>query len=252
MLEHATSTLNRHQSIFDAFLNQISNMAPQRRCCLRTSLVHNVLSALSTLQNTKGSVSIKLTDLVKYMECTQNMAGDVRSQVESALNTAQDMNYVLKTNERYALISPAARLHLVPPVCLKEELKRIQEIFDSRKRHNSSPTLCNDSKRKKSKSPMEKCRKSSVGPCKTRSKSGSLAGKCPPKKSCPENGISFLKNLWPAVLRPRKMRSNCTNTRPEVSCSKTKKPAKRKIKKRKSPAVCPNLTSEDSSGTSSL
>lgn len=214
-------------------------MVPQRQCCIRTSFMHSVLSALSTLQSNKGNTSIKLPDLIKYMEFSYNLKGDVQSQVKSVLNTAQDMNYVLKMNERYSLISPAARLHLVPALCFKEELKRIEGIFQFRKRRASVTNICNSSKRSKCDSPSRNTR--SICPL--------PEDQCPtstPKK-VKHNSLSFLKKLWPAALLTFRKQLNISNTRASsisqcrlntIKKSNTRFKANTKVKKKKYSPVC--------------
>lgn len=215
-------------------------MVPQRQCCTRTSFMHSVLTALSTLQSNKGNTSIKLPDLIKYIEFSYNLKGDVQSQVKSVLNTAQDMNYVLKMNDRYSLLSPAARLQLVPALCFKEELKRIEGIFQFRKRRASVTNICNSSKRTKCDSPARI----------TRSNCQLPEGQCPtsvtPKK-VKHTSLSFLKKLWPAALLTFRKQLNYSNTRASsisqcrLNCNKksnTRLKANTKVKKKKYSPAC--------------
>ncbi|XP_066150780.1 uncharacterized protein [Euwallacea fornicatus] len=176
-------------------------MIPQARCCIRKSFVHNVLSALNTLQDAKGNTSIKFGDLVKFMEHTYDLGGDIRSQIESALLTAQDLKFVIKINDRYSLISPAARLQLVSAICLKEETKRIEDIFPFRKRKGSAGSSYGGIalKKPKSESPVRSSEVESTAD----------------ENHCECQSLKFLKNLLSGTVVPAA--NSCSNTDTETS-----------------------------------
>ncbi|CAG9768595.1 unnamed protein product [Ceutorhynchus assimilis] len=190
------------------------------------------------MQTTKCCATVKLCDLVKFMVFTYNLNGDVQSQVQSALNTAESYNFVKRNNDRYSLICPAARLHLSPSLCLKEELKRIQTIFPSKNRKNSTSNLCTSRS-----SRLRKPASNALCVCPS---SGEESRQCPvtrsKRKNKPEEcnvtttndcpAPSFLDKFWPLSL-PKKKRSNSTNTQQLANCGLEKCPATKSRKKRK-------------------
>lgn len=213
-------------------------MAPQQHCCIKTSFFHNVLSSLSTLQTTKSINSIRLPDLVKFMKYSYNLTGDVHSQVESVLNTAEDMNFVSKIKDRYSLIIPAAKVHLVPTACLKEEIKRVEEIFQTKKRRHSKTDLCSSATlntRSKSYKIDNRSRSRSVSPARCPVPSFSNLRNSPNKSciepkpnKCADNSKNIFSKIWPAVCNLTKKKSTCTNTTP-ISCSCASSDNKRKL-----------------------
>lgn len=232
-------------------------MAPQQHRCIKTSFFHNVLSSLSTILTTKCVNSIRLPDLVKFMEYSYNLTGDVHSQVESALNTAQDMNIVYKTKDRYSLISPAAEVHLVPKECIKEEIKRVEEIFQTKKRRQSPAGLCSGapsntrSKSCKIEGSSRSGRSRSVSP--PRCPITTCSKTSPKPNKCADDSQNIFEKFWPAVRNLTNKRSNCTNTTP-ISCScdslgnKRKRPtfkSAKKLRKKKRISPCAKSSLEE-------
>ncbi|XP_060518616.1 uncharacterized protein LOC132697276 [Cylas formicarius] len=112
---------------------------PVKECRTRTSFLYTVLSALDQLQTQHGR-SIKLDALIKYMERHYKLDGDVKSQVQSALFNAELTNFIVRRNDRYSTVSPAANIHLIGADCRKREMKRIQGLFNVTRKRKRSPS----------------------------------------------------------------------------------------------------------------
>lgn len=97
-----------------------------------TSFFYKVLSSLKQLQSHKKYCNgASLDDIAKFMNKKYILCGDICSQVENALCTAEGYKFVLKKKNIYTLLCPAATLQLTPGPCFKAKLERIQEIFNS-------------------------------------------------------------------------------------------------------------------------
>ncbi|KAL1490311.1 hypothetical protein ABEB36_013027 [Hypothenemus hampei] len=183
-------------------------MFSQKNCIKKSSFLHDILSSISVLQNLKGTNSVKFNDLLQYMEFTCNLSGDIESQVKSALNTAQDTKFILKCNNRYCLLSPAAKLHLVSETCFKDEIKRIGCIFQTKKRKTTHDSY--DKCKLKYSTGFNKNGKSKWGkevrwnPCKCST---------PKRNKSESSAMSFIKNLWPATCTCQKKRPNSKNSK---------------------------------------
>ncbi|XP_019880721.1 uncharacterized protein LOC109608653 [Aethina tumida] len=111
----------------------------------KTSFLYLVLKALKSLHGLKRTAKgAKLNDVVKYLSQTYNIPGDVKSQVQNALDIGEEYRFIQKANNKFILISPVATLQLMPDDCKNYEMERIQQIFQhswyTRKRRRDAST----------------------------------------------------------------------------------------------------------------
>lgn len=111
----------------------------------KTSFLYLVLKALKSLHGLKKTAKgAKLNDVVKYLSQTYNIPGDVKSQVQNALDIGEEYRFIQKANNKFILISPVATLQLMPDDCKNYEMERIQQIFQhswyTRKRRRDAST----------------------------------------------------------------------------------------------------------------
>lgn len=125
-------------------------------CKPGTSFFYKVLASLKQLQcQKKYGNGAGLDAITKFMDNTYNLSGDIVSQVENALCSAECSRFVVKKKNVYALVCPAAALQFTPSLCIKAKLERIQQIFNSK--------WCRDNKGTKGSS-NRKTRRNSYSP----------------------------------------------------------------------------------------
>lgn len=193
-------------------------MLPAKKCHTKTTFFQDVLYSINALQF-KQRRGVNICDLVEYMQKNYKLTGDVESQVQNALLIAQDSHFVLEKNSKYSLLSPAARLHTVSPMCLKNERERIEEIFGTikkRPKKTRCPSMNRSSSREgsRTRSSLKRSRSNSqIAPvC-----SSSLTRSSTPKSCCPcrrssDPDESFLNKFWPSLLSSKKEENKLTNT----------------------------------------
>ncbi|KAF7278101.1 hypothetical protein GWI33_008865 [Rhynchophorus ferrugineus] len=187
-------------------------MVPVKKCHPKQSFFHDVLVSVNTLQ-AEQNVGVKICDLVKYMEGKYRLSGDVESQVQSALIRAEDDHFVTQKNNKYSILSPAARIHMASPACLQTEISRIEEIFQiKKKRQSKKKDKCRNRSPSQTRNKNDSC---STCPGRTRSQSQyglvspivqrGITSKPAIKK---RENTSASKSFWQSLVQPKDKASN--------------------------------------------
>lgn len=219
-------------------------------CRPGTSFFYKVLSSLKQLQSHKKYCSgAGLDDITKFMDKTYNLSGDIASQIENALCSAESNRFVIKKKNLYALVCPAATLQFTPAPCLKAKLERIQKVFNAEwcESSSNSKRRSNRNTQRNSHSPPHFITSNETryppittttksDPKKSKSKAVSRkSSECASESPATEN-TSYLKSLKLCKCSPSKRNLRSRSPSKNSSAEKNlKSPPKRKKQRSNSP-----------------